>query len=136
MRFVKTAGASAPYSYVSNAGGIWGANGLRPLLLDTSAVTGFSTTNPANEYASTGYVTQVGLTKVYSSEGVAESGTDVKSGLFGKSAIVCGIGAQGLLRVEQQRNAIKGSWEISASGFFDSALGQDSHGSYVLHKKQ
>tara|TARA_Y100001970_G_C14259283_1_gene878416 strand:+ start:12276 stop:13127 length:852 start_codon:yes stop_codon:yes gene_type:complete len=134
MKAVKSSGASAPYSFVSNAGGIWGTNGLRPLLLDTSN-TGLNSTTPANEYASTGFVTQIGLTKVFSSEGVIEAGNDVKAGLFGKSAVVCGIGAQGLLRVEQQRNATKGAWEVVASGFYDVQEGQDSHGIMVLYKK-
>jgi len=133
MRLVKGSGAPAPYSFVSNAGGIWGANGIRPLLLDTS--TNMNYTTPADEMASSGFVTQIGLTRVFSSEGVVEATNDVKAGLFGKSALVCGIGAQGLLRVEQQRNAVKGAWDVVGSGFYDVDIGQSTHGSYVLYKK-
>ena len=74
---------------------------MRPLLLDTSN-TGLNATTPADEYASTGFVTQIGLTKVFSSETVKEAGTDVYAGLFAKSSIVAGIGSLGLLRIEDR----------------------------------
>ena len=134
MRQIKASGATAPYSFVSNAKGIYGAKGLRPLLLDTSAHTGFSSTKPADEFASTGFVTQIGLTGVYHSEGVAETGgDDAQSGMFGKGAIVCGIGSMGLLNIDVERDAVKGGYAVVGRGYYGVGQGQDTHGVYILH---
>tara|TARA_R100000329_G_C7618701_1_gene219890 strand:+ start:1264 stop:2121 length:858 start_codon:yes stop_codon:yes gene_type:complete len=134
MRMIKSAGGIAPFSFVSNAKGIYGGKGLRPLLLDTSAVTGFSNTTPAEEFASTGFVTQIGLTGVYHSEGVIEDGSnDNPSGMFAKGAIVCAIGSQGLVNIETERDAVVGGFHIVGRGYYGVGEGQDSHGVLITH---
>tara|TARA_B100000424_G_scaffold267860_1_gene261525 strand:+ start:250 stop:1101 length:852 start_codon:yes stop_codon:yes gene_type:complete len=135
MAKIKADGAPAPYSFVSNAGGIYGANGLRSLLVTTANDSGIPYSTAGDEFMSTGFVTQVGLCNVFNSEGCTIDGTDVEAGMFGKSAIVCGIGAQGLLRVEEEREATKGAWNIVASGFYDVKIGQADHGSMVKYLK-
>tara|TARA_R100001594_G_scaffold31256_1_gene58255 strand:+ start:503 stop:1363 length:861 start_codon:yes stop_codon:yes gene_type:complete len=137
MQKIKESGAPAPYSFVTNAGGIWGANGIRPLLLDVA--TGASTTSgdvlgsAGDQYATSGFVTRVGLCNIFNSEEINDDDTDVTALMFAKSAIVCGIGAMGLLKIEQQRVATKGAWEIVGSGFYDVQLGQETHGCAVTH---
>lgn len=134
MRQIKASGGVAPFSFVSNAKGIYGAKGLRPLLLDTANHTGFSGTTPAEEFASTGFVTQIGMTGVYHSEGVGETtGDDAKSGMFAKGGIVCGIGSMGLINIETERDAVKGGYNVVGRGYYGVAQGQDTHGVSILH---
>jgi hypothetical protein len=141
LRQLKAAGAPAPYNLVMSAKGIWGAKGIRPLLVDT-AVTG-SNAKPhsllgskGEEFMSNGFVTSLGSINIFWSNEINDnvaSGGDSAAGMFSRDAIGVGVGALGLMRLEEQRDASARLTEYVLTGFWGVKELKDTFGVYILH---
>ncbi len=148
MRQLRAAGAPFPYNLVLSPKQIWGSKGIISLLHNTALDTaGSSTTDTATarpigmmgskgeEAFQTGYVGSIAGFNVYWSDQIDEnvsSGGDAAGFAFSKGAIGLGIGPEGLIRIETERNASFRSTEYVAVGFWGQTEIKDAFGVYIL----
>ena len=148
MRQLRSAGAPFPYNLVLSPKQVWGAKGLIALThnnaLDTagSSTTDTATARPigvlgskGEEAIQTGYVGSMAGFNVYWSDQIDEdvsSGGDAAGFAFSKGAIGVGVGPEGLIRIETERNASFRSTEYVAVGFWGQVEIKDAFGVYIL----
>ena len=148
MRQLRAAGAPFPYNLVLSPKQVWGAKGLIALThnnaLDTagSSTTDTATARPigvlgskGEEAIQTGYVGSMAGFNVYWSDQIDEdvsSGGDAAGFAFSKGAIGVGVGPEGLIRIETERNASFRSTEYVAVGFWGQVEIKDAFGVYIL----
>lgn len=148
MRQLRAAGAPFPYNLVLSPKQVWGSKGLIALThnnaLDTagSSTTDTATARPigllgskGEEALQTGYVGSVAGFNVYWSDQIDEdvsSGGDAAGFAFSKGAIGVGVGPEGLIRIETERNASFRSTEYVAVGFWGQVEIKDAFGVYIL----
>ena len=148
MRQLRAAGAPFPYNLVLSPKQVWGSKGLIALThnnaLDTagSSTTDTATARPigllgskGEEALQTGYVGSMAGFNVYWSDQIDEdvsSGGDAAGFAFSKGAIGVGVGPEGLIRIETERNASFRSTEYVAVGFWGQVEIKDAFGVYIL----
>ena len=148
MRQLRAAGAPFPYNLVLSPKQVWGGKGLIALTHNSALDTaGSSTTDTATarsigvlgskgeEAISTGYVGTFAGFSVYWSDQIDEnvsSGGDAAGFAFSKGAVGLGIGPEGLIRIETERNASFRSTEYVAVGFWGQTEIKDAFGVYIL----
>ena len=148
MRQLRAAGAPFPYNLVLSPKQVWGGKGLIALThnsaLDTagSSTTDTATARPlgllgskGEEAMNTGYVGSFAGFNVYWSDQIDEdvsSGGDAAGFAFSKGAVGLAIGAEGLIRIETERNASFRSTEYVAVGFWGQVEIKDAFGVYIL----
>lgn len=140
MRQLRAAGAPFPYNLVLSAKQVWGPKGLISLTND-AAVTG-SNSKPLSllgtkgeEAMNTGMIGSIAGFDVYWSDQINEnvdSGGDAAGFAFSKGAIGLGIGPEGLMKIETERNASFRSTEYVAVGYWAEMEVKDSFGVYIL----
>ena len=140
MRQLRAASAPFPYNLVLSPKQVWGSKGIISLLHD-DAVTG-SNAKPMSlmgakgeEAMANGWVGSIAGFNVYWSDQIDEnvgSGGDAAGFAFSKGAIGLGIGANGLFRIESDRNASFRSTEYVATGFWGQVEIKDAFGVYIL----
>ena len=140
MRQLRAASAPFPYNLVLSPKQVWGSKGIISLLHD-DAVTG-SNAKPMSlmgakgeEAMANGWVGSIAGFNVYWSDQIDEnvgSGGDAAGFAFSKGAIGLGIGANGLFRIESERNASFRSTEYVATGFWGEVEIKDTFGVYIL----
>ena len=140
MRQLRAASAPFPYNLVLSPKQVWGSKGIISLLHD-DAVTG-SNAKPMSlmgakgeEAMANGWVGSIAGFNVYWSDQIDEnvgSGGDAAGFAFSKGAIGLGIGANGLFRIESERNASFRSTEYVATGFWGQVEIKDAFGVYIL----
>ena len=140
MRQLRAASAPFPYNLVLSPKQVWGSKGIISLLHD-DAVTG-SNAKPMSlmgqkgeEAMANGMVGSIAGFNVYWSDQIDEnvgSGGDAAGFAFSKGAIGLGIGANGLFRIESERNASFRSTEYVATGFWGQVEIKDAFGVYIL----
>ena len=140
MRLLRAASAPFPYNLVLSPKQVWGAKGIISLLHD-DAVTG-SNSKPMSlmgqkgeEALANGWVGSIAGFNVYWSDQIDEdvgSGGDAAGFAFSKGAIGLGVGANGLFRIESERNASFRSTEYVATGFWGEVEIKDAFGVYIL----
>ena len=140
MRQLRAASAPFPYNLVLSPKQVWGSKGIISLLHD-DAVTG-SNAKPMSlmgakgeEAMANGWVGSIAGFNVYWSDQIDEnvgSGGDAAGFAFSKGAIGLGIGANGLFRIESERNASFRSTEYVATGFWGEVEIKDAFGVYIL----
>ena len=132
LRLLNANGAPAPLNLALGTKQVWGAKGVRKLITDV-AVTGsnakpYSSFGAAQgqELASNGFVTRLAGFDVYTSPQITEIGGDDEEGCaFSAGAFGVGIGVDGLIRIEEQRNAAKRATEVVATGFWGETMIKD-----------
>lgn len=111
LRNLNANGAPAPLNLALGTKQVWGAKGVRTLVTDTQdADKPYSHFGAAQgqELASNGFVTRLAGFDVYTSPQITEiSGDDEEGCAFSAGAFGVGIGVDGLIRIEEQRNASK-----------------------------
>ena len=148
MRQLRAAGAPFPYNLVLSPKQVWGGKGLIALTHNSALDTaGSSTTDTATarsigllgskgeEAINTGYVGTFAGFNVYWSDQIDEdvsSGGDAAGFAFSKGAVGLGIGPEGLIRIETERNASFRSTEYVAVGFWGQVEIKDAFGVYIL----
>jgi len=148
MRQLRAAGAPFPYNLVLSPKQVWGSKGLIALTnngaLDTagSSTTDTATARPigllgskGEEAIQTGMVGSIAGFNVYWSDQIDEdvsSGGDAAGFAFSKGAIGVGVGPEGLIRIETERNASFRSTEYVAVGFWGQVEIKDAFGVYIL----
>ena len=148
MRQLRAAGAPFPYNLVLSPKQVWGGKGLIALTHNSALDTaGSSTTDTATarsigllgskgeEAINTGYVGTFAGFNVYWSDQIDEnvsSGGDAAGFAFSKGAVGLGIGPEGLIRIETERNASFRSTEYVAVGFWGQTEIKDAFGVYIL----
>lgn len=140
MRQLRAASAPFPYNLVLSPKQVWGSKGIISLLHD-DAVTG-SNAKPMSlmgskgeEAMANGWVGSIAGFNVYWSDQIGEdigSGGDAAGFAFSKGAIGLGVGANGLFRIETERNASFRSTEYIATGFWGEVEIKDAFGVYIL----
>jgi len=140
MRLLRAASAPFPYNLVLSPKQVWGAKGIISLLHD-DAVTG-SNSKPMSlmgqkgeEAMANGWVGSIAGFNVYWSDQIDEdvgSGGDAAGFAFSKGAIGLGVGANGLFRIESERNASFRSTEYVCTGFWGEVEIKDAFGVYIL----
>jgi len=140
MRLLRAASAPFPYNLVLSPKQVWGAKGIISLLHD-DAVTG-SNSKPMSlmgqkgeEAMANGWVGSIAGFNVYWSDQIDEdvgSGGDAAGFAFSKGAIGLGVGANGLFRIESERNASFRSTEYVCTGFWGEVEIKDTFGVYIL----
>ena len=140
MRLLRAASAPFPYNLVLSPKQVWGEKGIISLLHD-DAVTG-SNSKPMSlmgqkgeEAMANGWVGSIAGFNVYWSDQIDEdvgSGGDAAGFAFSKGAIGLGVGANGLFRIESERNASFRSTEYVATGFWGEVEIKDAFGVYIL----
>ena len=140
MRQLRAASAPFPYHLILSPKQVWGSKGIISLLHD-DAVTG-SNAKPMSlmgqkgeEAMANGMVGSIAGFNVYWSDQIDEdvgSGGDAANFAFSKGAIGLGVGANGLFRIESERNASFRSTEYVASGFWGEVEIKDAFGVYIL----
>ena len=140
MRQLRAAGAPFPYNLVLSAKQVWGPKGLISLSKD-EAVTG-SNSKPLSllgtkgeEAINTGMIGSIAGFDVYWSDQINEnvgSAGDAAGFAFSKGAIGLGIGPEGLMKIETERNASFRSTEYVAVGYWAEMEVKDSFGVYIL----
>ena len=140
MRLLRAASAPFPYNLILSPKSVWGAKGIISLLHD-DAVTG-SNSKPMSlmgqkgeEAMANGWVGAIAGFNVYWSDQIDEdvgSGGDAANFAFSKGAIGLGVGANGLFRIESERNASFRSTEYVATGFWGEVEIKDAFGVYIL----
>ena len=140
MRQLRAASAPFPYNLILSPKQVWGSKGIISLLHD-DAVTG-SNAKPMSlmgakgeEAMANGWVGSIAGFNVYWSDQIDEnvgSGGDAAGFAFSKGAIGLGIGANGLFRIESERNASFRSTEYVATGFWGQVEIKDAFGVYIL----
>ena len=133
LRLLNANGAPAPLNLALGTKQVWGAKGVRKLVTDV-AVTGSNVAKPyshfgavqGQELASNGFVTRLAGFDVYTSPQITEiSGDDEEGCAFSSGAFGVGIGVDGLIRIEEQRNAAKRATEMVATGFWGETMIKD-----------
>ena len=148
MRQLRAAGAPFPYNLVLSPKQVWGGKGLIALTHNSALDTaGSSTTDTATarsigllgskgeEAINTGFVGSFAGFNVYWSDQIDEdvsSGGDAAGFAFSKGAAGLGIGPEGLIRIETERNASFRSTEYVAVGFWGQVEIKDAFGVYIL----
>jgi len=140
MRQLRAASAPFPYHLILSPKQVWGSKGIISLLHD-DAVTG-SNAKPMSlmgqkgeEAMANGMVGSIAGFNVYWSDQINEnvgSGGDAAGFAFSKGAIGLGVGANGLFRIESERNASFRSTEYVATGFWGEVEIKDAFGVYIL----
>ena len=140
MRQLRSASAPFPYNLVLSPKQVWGSKGIVSLLQD-DAVTG-TNAKPMSlmgakgeEVMANGMVGSIAGFNVYWSDQIDEnvgSGGDSAGFAFSKGAIGLAIGANGLFRIESERNASFRSTEYVATGFWGQCEIKDTFGVYIL----
>ena len=140
MRQLRSASAPFPYNLILSPKQVWGSKGIVSLLQD-DAVTG-SNAKPMSlmgakgeEVMANGMVGSIAGFNVYWSDQIDEdvsSGGDSAGFAFSKGAIGLAIGANGLFRIESERNASFRSTEYVATGFWGQCEIKDTFGVYIL----
>ena len=140
MRHLRAASAPFPYHLILSPKQVWGSKGIISLLHD-DAVTG-SNAKPMSlmgqkgeEAMANGMVGSIAGFNVYWSDQINEnvgSGGDAAGFAFSKGAIGLGVGANGLFRIESERNASFRSTEYVATGFWGEVEIKDAFGVYIL----
>ena len=140
MRQLRAAGAPFPYNLVLSPKQVWGAKGLIALTND-AAVTGSNSKplsllgNKGEEALQTGMLGSIAGFNVYWSDQIDEdvsSGGDAAGFAFSKGAVGLGIGPEGLIRIETERNASFRTTEYVAVGFWGQVEIKDAFGVYIL----
>ena len=132
LRLLNANGAPAPLNLVLGTKQVWGSKGLQGLIHD-AAVTGSNakpqsnvSSDLGNELYGNGYVTRLAGFDVYTTPQVTEIGGDDEEGCaFSSGAFGVGIGVDGLIRIEEQRNASKRATEVVATGFWGETMIKD-----------
>ena len=148
MRQLRAAGAPFPYNLVLSPKQVWGGKGLISLTHNTALDTaGSSTTDTATarsigllgskgeEAMNTGMVGSFAGFNVYWSDQIDEnvsSGGDAAGFAFSKGAVGLAVGANGLFRIETERNASFRSTEYVGVGFWAETEIKDAFGVYIL----
>jgi hypothetical protein len=140
MRQLRAASAPFPYNLILSPKQVWGSKGIISLLHD-DAVTG-SNSKPMSlmgakgeEAMANGWVGSIAGFNVYWSDQIGEdigSGGDAAGFAFSKGAIGLGVGANGLFRIESERNASFRSTEYVCTGFWGEVEIKDTFGVYIL----
>ena len=129
LRLLNANGAPAPLNLALGTKQVWGAKGIRALVTDTQdADKPYSHLGAAlgQELASNGFVTRLAGFDVYTSPQITEIGGDDEEGCaFSAGAFGVGIGVDGLIRIEEQRNASKRATEMVATGFWGETMIKD-----------
>ena len=129
LRLLNANGAPAPLNLALGTKQVWGAKGIRALVTDTQdADKPYSHFGAAQgqELASNGFVTRLAGFDVYTSPQITEiSGDDEEGCAFSSGAFGVGIGVDGLIRIEEQRNASKRATEVVATGFWGETMIKD-----------
>tara|TARA_R100000808_G_scaffold390_1_gene2098 strand:+ start:452 stop:1336 length:885 start_codon:yes stop_codon:yes gene_type:complete len=140
MRQLRAAGAPFPYNLVLSPKQVWGSKGLIALTND-AAVTGSNSKplsllgNKGEEALQTGMLGSIAGFNVYWSDQIDEdvsSGGDAAGFAFSKGAVGLGIGPEGLIRIETERNASFRTTEYVAVGFWGQVEIKDAFGVYIL----
>ena len=123
LRHLNTNSAPAPYNLALGTKQTYGEKGIRVLIQGNAAPTNhtnlFAENAPGTEIANNGFVTRFGGFDVYHSPQITEiSGDDEEGCAFSKGAFGVGIGADGLVRIETQRDASARLTEYVATGFW------------------
>ena len=132
LRLLNANGAPAPLNLALGTKQVWGAKGLQALIHD-DAVTGSNAKPQSNltnmlgeELYGNGFVTRLAGFDVYTSPQITEiSGDDEEGCAFSAGAFGVGIGVDGLIRIEEQRNASKRATEMVATGFWGETMIKD-----------
>ena len=132
LRLLNANGAPAPLNLALGTKQVWGAKGLQALIHD-DAVTGSNakpqsnlTDNLGEALYGNGFITRLAGFDVYTSPQITEIGGDDEEGCaFSKGAFGVGIGVDGLIRIEAQRNAPKRATEYVATGFWGETMIKD-----------
>lgn len=142
LRLLRAANAPFPYNLVLSSKGIWGAKGLRSLLIQS----GNTTTNTAVPHSlmgqegqamlNSGFVDNLGGIDIYFSNEINEdigSSADAAAGMFSAGAIGAAIPAEGIIKIEPERNASARSTELVSTGLWGQVEVKDLFGVYILH---
>ena len=137
MRYLRAAGAPFPYNLVLSPKQVWGSKGLLALTND-AAVTGSQVAKPMSllgskgeEAITNGWVGSIAGFNVYWSDQISEAANAGRGFAFSKGAIGCGIGPEGLIRIETERNASFRTTEYVAVGFWGECEIKDTFGVYM-----
>jgi len=130
LRLLNANGAPAPLNLALGTKQTYGAKGIRALVQNAAAptTTAIWGHNPQlnNDVVMNGFVTRFGGFDVYSSPQITEiSGDDEEGCAFSSGAFGVGIGVNGLIRIEEQRNASKRATEVVACGFWGETMIKD-----------
>ena len=142
LRQLRAANAPFPYNLVLSDLGIWGAKGLRSLLIQA----GNTTTNTAvphslmgaqgQDFMSRGFVDNLGGIDIWFSNEINDdigSSDDSAAGMFSAGAIGCAIPQEGIIKIEPERNASARATELVSTGLWGEVEVKDSFGVYILH---
>ena len=142
LRQLRAQSAPFPYNLVLSDLGIWGAKGLRSLLIQA----GNTTTNTAvphslmgaqgQAFLNRGFVDNMGGIDIYFSNEINDdigSSADSAAGMFSAGSIGCAIPAEGLLKIEPERNASARATELVSTGTWGEVEVKDAFGVYILH---
>ena len=127
MRQLRAAGAPFPYNLVLSPKQVWGGKGLIALTHNSALDTaGSSTTDTAT-------ARPLGLLGSKGEEAMNTGYVGSFAGFaFSKGAVGLAIGAEGLIRIETERNASFRSTEYVAVGFWGQVEIKDAFGVYIL----
>ena len=130
LRTLNANSAPAPLNLALGTKQVWGSKGLRALITDIAdADKPYSSfgASQGQELANNGFVTRIAGFDVYHSPQITEiSGDDEEGCAFSKGAFGVGIGAEGLMRIETQRDASARLTEYVATGFWGEVEIKDS----------
>ncbi len=142
LRQLRAANAPFPYNLVMSDLGIWGAKGLRSLLIQP----GNTTTNTAVPHSllgaegqsmmNRGFVDTLGGIDIWFCNEVNDdvgSSADSASFMFSAGAIGCAVPAEGLMGIEPERDASARATEYVAVGRWGEVEVKDAFGVYILH---
>ena len=123
LRQLNTNSAPAPYNLCLGTKQTYGEKGIRPLIQGAAAPTNhqniFAQNQQGTDIANNGFVTRFGGFDVYHSPQISEiAGDDEEGCAFSRGAFGLGIGADGLIRIETQRDASARLTEYVATGFW------------------
>ena len=124
LRLLSAANAPAPLNLALGTKQTYGEKGIRVLIQGNAAPTNHTNLfthagTQGAEIANNGLVTRFGGFDVYHSPQITEiSGDDEEGCAFSKGAFGVGIGSQGLIRIETQRDASARLTEYVATGFW------------------
>tara|TARA_Y100001938_G_scaffold150609_1_gene242400 strand:- start:1845 stop:2747 length:903 start_codon:yes stop_codon:yes gene_type:complete len=133
LRLLNANSAVAPLNLALGTKQVYGAKGLQALIHD-DAVTGSNVAKPHSNINmalgealyNNGFVTRLAGFDVYTSPQITEiSGDDEEGCAFSKGAFGVGIGSQGLIRMETQRDASARLTEYVGTGFWGETMIKD-----------
>ena len=130
LRLLNANGAPAPLNLALGTKQVWGAKGLQALIHDDAHAStkpqSNLTDNLGEALYGNGFITRLAGFDVYTSPQITEIGGDDEEGCaFSKGAFGVGIGVDGLIRIEAQRNAPKRATEYVATGFWGETMIKD-----------